>query len=183
MVKATGRSVRIRLPKTARLPETELEWRFRAGPHPGAQPARAPTSRRTRPAALYFVERGRAESTRAHPDLVRFKVPGGDQLRFHEAVRACSRTHGQSARGRSRTTTPIATRDASGRDARECRAPYEEADPEHPLFEENGRSIQRVRIMPTVRSFDPCLPCGVHMYLAAARCASAPPADSDTADG
>jgi hydrogenase large subunit len=35
-----------------------------------------------------------------------------------------------------------------------------------PLFEENSRdNFKGIDIMRTVRSFDPCLPCGVHMYL------------------
>jgi hydrogenase large subunit len=34
------------------------------------------------------------------------------------------------------------------------------------IFEENGRdNFKGIDIMRTVRSFDPCLPCGVHMYL------------------
>jgi hypothetical protein len=36
---------------------------------------------------------------------------------------------------------------------------------EHPIFEENGpEKFKGVDIMRAVRSFDPCLPCGVHMY-------------------
>jgi len=35
-----------------------------------------------------------------------------------------------------------------------------------PIFEENGPdNFKGVDIMRAVRSFDPCLPCGVHMYL------------------
>jgi len=35
-----------------------------------------------------------------------------------------------------------------------------------PIFEENGQDgFKGIDIMRTVRSFDPCLPCGVHMYL------------------
>ena len=35
-----------------------------------------------------------------------------------------------------------------------------------PIFEENDREhFKGIDIMRTVRSFDPCLPCGVHMYL------------------
>lgn len=35
-----------------------------------------------------------------------------------------------------------------------------------PIFEENGpENFKGVDIMRTVRSFDPCLPCGVHMFL------------------
>jgi hydrogenase large subunit len=35
-----------------------------------------------------------------------------------------------------------------------------------PIFEENSReNFKGIDIMRAVRSFDPCLPCGVHMYL------------------
>ena len=35
-----------------------------------------------------------------------------------------------------------------------------------PIFEENDLDhFKGIDIMRTVRSFDPCLPCGVHMYL------------------
>jgi hydrogenase large subunit len=44
--------------------------------------------------------------------------------------------------------------------------PYEDAVMGMPIFEENGReSFRGIDIMRAVRSFDPCLPCGVHMYL------------------
>jgi hydrogenase large subunit len=34
-----------------------------------------------------------------------------------------------------------------------------------PIFEENGPDdFKGIDIMRAVRSFDPCLPCGVHMY-------------------
>ena len=35
-----------------------------------------------------------------------------------------------------------------------------------PIFEENPPDkFKGIDIMRTVRSFDPCLPCGVHMYV------------------
>ncbi len=44
--------------------------------------------------------------------------------------------------------------------------PYEDAVQGQPIFEENGPDdFKGVDIMRTVRSFDPCLPCGVHMYM------------------
>ena len=44
--------------------------------------------------------------------------------------------------------------------------PYEDAVQNTPIFEENDREhFKGIDIMRTVRSFDPCLPCGVHMYL------------------
>jgi hydrogenase large subunit len=39
-----------------------------------------------------------------------------------------------------------------------------------PIFEENPpERFKGIDIMRTVRSFDPCLPCGVHMYTGAGR--------------
>jgi hydrogenase large subunit len=44
--------------------------------------------------------------------------------------------------------------------------PYEDAVTGQPIFEENGPDEFRgIDIMRAVRSFDPCMPCGVHMYL------------------
>jgi hydrogenase large subunit len=46
----------------------------------------------------------------------------------------------------------------------------EEAVRNTPIFEENGSDgFKGVDIMRTVRSFDPCLPCGVHMYTGSGR--------------
>ena len=45
------------------------------------------------------------------------------------------------------------------------RAPTKTPCRELPLFEENPpEKFKGIDIMRTVRSFDPCLPCGVHMY-------------------
>ncbi|MCW2913611.1 MAG: Ni,Fe-hydrogenase large subunit, partial [Actinomycetia bacterium] len=44
--------------------------------------------------------------------------------------------------------------------------PYEDAVQGSPIFEESPlEKFKGIDIMRTVRSFDPCLPCGVHMYL------------------
>jgi hydrogenase large subunit len=46
------------------------------------------------------------------------------------------------------------------------KGPYEDAVAGMPIFEENDReNFRGIDIMRAVRSFDPCLPCGVHMYL------------------
>ena len=55
---------------------------------------------------------------------------------------------------------------ANPRDIYGTPGPYEDAVQDQPLFEENSReNFKGIDIMRTVRSFDPCLPCGVHMYL------------------
>jgi hydrogenase large subunit len=55
---------------------------------------------------------------------------------------------------------------ASPRDNYGTAGPYEDAVKNTPIFEENGPDkFKGIDIMRAVRSFDPCLPCGVHMYL------------------
>jgi hydrogenase large subunit len=59
---------------------------------------------------------------------------------------------------------------ASSRDVHGTPGPYEDAVQNTPIFEENGpESFKGIDIMRAVRSFDPCLPCGVHMYLGKGR--------------
>jgi hydrogenase large subunit len=54
----------------------------------------------------------------------------------------------------------------SVRDVYGTPGPYEDAVQNTPIFEENPpASFKGIDIMRAVRSFDPCLPCGVHMYL------------------
>ncbi len=54
----------------------------------------------------------------------------------------------------------------SVRDVYGTPGPYEDAVQNTPIFEENGPdNFKGIDIMRAVRSFDPCLPCGVHMYL------------------
>src|SRR6185436_17280902 len=55
---------------------------------------------------------------------------------------------------------------ANPRDVYGTPGPYEDAVQGCPIFEENGRDkFKGIDIMRTVRSFDLCLPRGVHMYL------------------
>jgi hydrogenase large subunit len=55
---------------------------------------------------------------------------------------------------------------ANPRDIYGTPGPYEDAVQNTPIFEENGPDkFKGIDIMRAVRSFDPCLPCGVHMYL------------------
>jgi hydrogenase large subunit len=55
---------------------------------------------------------------------------------------------------------------ASSRDQHGTPGPFEDAIQDTPIFEESARDqFKGIDIMRTVRSFDPCLPCGVHMYL------------------
>ncbi|WP_187284458.1 nickel-dependent hydrogenase large subunit, partial [Streptomyces sp. uw30] len=55
---------------------------------------------------------------------------------------------------------------ASVRDSYGTPGPYEDAVQNTPIFEENSpENFKGIDIMRAVRSFDPCLPCGVHMYV------------------
>jgi hydrogenase large subunit len=170
-VKATGQSVKIVLPRSTQLPETEFEWRI---------PKWANTIERDR-ARVYFVAYAaamamlfldkalgevRAGRTKVFED---FDVPDeAIGCGFHEAVRGVLSHHlvirdGKIANYHPYPPTPW---NASPRDTYGTPGPYEDAVQGLKIFEENGReNFKGIDIMRTVRSFDPCLPCGVHMYL------------------
>jgi hydrogenase large subunit len=170
-VRATGTGVKILLPKTRSSGEVELEWRI---------PAHANTLERNRARAyfiayaaamaLYFVDRA---LERVHGGDVKtfedFEVPD-DAIGcgFHEAVRGVL-SHHLVIRDRKIANYhpyPPTPWNASPRDSYGTPGPYEDAVQGMPLFEENGQdNFKGIDIMRTVRSFDPCLPCGVHMYL------------------
>jgi hydrogenase large subunit len=170
-VKATGTGVKILLPKTAELPETELEWKI---------PRWANTLERNRArtyfqayaaaAALFFVEQGMKEVYAGRLQTwAPFKVPDeAVGCGFHEAVRGLLSHHVVIRKGQIANYHPYPPTcwNASPRDPFGVPGPYEDAIQNTPLFEENGPdTFKGIDIMRTVRSFDPCLPCGVHMYL------------------
>ncbi|HXN82079.1 MAG TPA: nickel-dependent hydrogenase large subunit, partial [Myxococcales bacterium] len=170
-VKATGSSVKIYLPKTALLPETELEWKIPRWSN-AIERDRARTYFQAYAAAtaLYFVEKALAELHAGNTQTWRdFKVPDeGVGCGFHEAVRGVLSHHvvirdGKIANYHPYPPTPW---NASPRDSFGTPGPYEDAVQNTPIFEENGPGkFKGIDIMRAVRSFDPCLPCGVHMYL------------------
>ena len=87
---------------------------------------------------------------------------------FTEAVRGVLSHHmvikgGKIANYHPYPPTPW---NANPRDVFGTPGPYEDAVMNTPIFEENGPdTFKGIDIMRAVRSFDPCLPCGVHMYL------------------
>ena len=87
---------------------------------------------------------------------------------FHEAVRGVL-SHHLVIRDRKIANYhpyPPTPWNASPRDNYGTPGPYEDAVQGMPIFEENSpENFKGIDIMRTVRSFDPCLPCGVHMYL------------------
>ena len=174
-VKATGHSVKIRLPKTATLPETEFEWKIPAWSNTLERDrARTYFQAYAAAAALYFYERAMQEvyagRTRTWTD---FTVPDeAIGCGFHEAVRGVLSHHVVIRSGKIVNYHPYPPTcwNASPRDSFGTPGPYEDAVQNTPLFEENGpENFKGIDIMRTVRSFDPCLPCGVHMYLGTGR--------------
>jgi hydrogenase large subunit len=170
-VKATGKSVKIYLPKTAMLPETEFEWKIPKWSNTIERDrARTYFQAYAAACALYFAEKAMKElhagRTKTWTD---FKVPDeAIGCGFHEAVRGVLSHHvvirdGKIANYHPYPPTPW---NANPRDSYGTPGPYEDAVQNTPIFEENGPDkFKGIDIMRTVRSFDPCLPCGVHMYL------------------
>src|SRR3989440_3758714 len=174
-VKATGSSVKIYLPKTANKPETEFEWvmpwysnaieRDRARTYFQAYACAA---------AYHFVERALEEVRAGRTEtFTPFKVPAeAIGCGFHEAVRGVLSHHlvirdHKIANYHPYPPTPW---NANPRDQYGTPGPYEDAVQNTPIFEENGPDkFKGIDIMRTVRSFDPCLPCGVHVYLGGGR--------------
>jgi hydrogenase large subunit len=170
-IKATGRSVKMYLPKTTSLPEVEFEWKIPKWSN-AIERDRARTYFQVyaASAALYFVEQALTE---LHAGRTRtwseFTVPqDAIGCGFHEAVRGVLSHHvvirdGKIANYHPYPPTPW---NANPRDIYGTPGPYEDAVQNTPIFEENGPDkFKGIDIMRAVRSFDPCLPCGVHMYL------------------
>ena len=170
-IQATGNSVKIRLPKTALKPEVEFEWKVpRWSNAIERDRARTYFQAYAAAAALYFVEQAMKEMYAGRTvTWSDFTVPEeGIGCGFHEAVRGVLSHHlvirdGKIANYHPYPPTPW---NASPRDVYGTPGPYEDAVQNTPIFEENGPgNFKGVDIMRAVRSFDPCLPCGVHMFL------------------
>jgi hydrogenase large subunit len=170
-VQATGSSVRIRLPRTTNLPEAELEWKIPAWANAlERNRARTYFQAYAAAAALHFVELGLKEVYAGRLDTwSAFEVPDeAIGCGFHEAVRGGLSHHLVIRNGviANYHPYPPTAWNASPRDSLGTPGPFEDAIQNTPLFEENGLdTFKGIDIMRTVRSFDPCLPCGVHMYL------------------
>jgi hydrogenase large subunit len=170
-VKATGQSVQINLPKTPDTPEATLEWRIPQWSNAIERDrARIYFVAYSAAMALYFVDRAfaeiRAGRTKVFED---FDVPDeAIGCGFHEAVRGVLSHHivirdKKIANYHPYPPTPW---NASPTDSYGTPGPYEDAVAGQPIFEEASQDDFRgIDIMRAVRSFDPCLPCGVHMYL------------------
>jgi hydrogenase large subunit len=174
-VKSTGSSVKIYLPKTASKPEVEFEWKIPKWSN-ALERDRARTYFQAYGAACayYFVEQALKELHAGRTKTwTEFTVPDeAIGCGFHEAVRGVLSHHvvirgGKIANYHPYPPTPW---NANPRDVYGTPGPYEDAVQNTPIFEENGPDkFKGIDIMRAVRSFDPCLPCGVHMYLGGGR--------------
>jgi hydrogenase large subunit len=170
-VKSTGNSVQINLPKSALSGPVSFEWhtpkwsntleRNRARTYFQAYAAAA---------ALHFLDKALEE---LHAGRTKswepFTVPKeGIGCGFTEAVRGVLSHHMVIRDGKIANYHPWPPTPWNGnpRDIYGTPGPYEDAVQNTPIMEENGpENFKGIDIMRAVRSFDPCLPCGVHMYL------------------
>jgi hydrogenase large subunit len=174
-VKATGSSVRMALPKTANFPDVEYEWKIPRWSN-AIERGRARTyfQAYAAAAALYFVEKALGEVYAGRLQTsVPYEVPEeAISCGFHEAVRGVLSHHVVIRDGKIANYHPYPPTcwNASPRDSDGVPGPYEDAVQNTPIFEENGPDdFKGIDILRAVRSFDPCLPCGVHMYLGPGR--------------
>jgi hydrogenase large subunit len=175
-IRATGHSVVINLPKTMTLPEKTFEWKI---PMWNGEPlsnalernrARTYFQAYAAACALHFVEQALAEVRQGNTKTwTPFTVPEeAVSVGFTEAVRGVLSHHMVIRNGKIANYHPYPPTpwNASVRDVHGTPGPYEDAVQNTPIFEENPpETFKGIDIMRTVRSFDPCLPCGVHMYL------------------
>jgi hydrogenase large subunit len=170
-IKATGHSVQINLPKGAMLPETSFEWKIPQWSNAIERDrARTYFQAYAAAAALFFCEKAMEELMAGRSKTwAPFKVPeDAISCGFHEAVRGVLSHHVVIRDGKIANYHPYPPTcwNANPRDVYGTPGPYEDAVQNTPLFEENGPDkFKGIDIMRTVRSFDPCLPCGVHMYV------------------
>ncbi len=170
-VKAENNGVKIRLPKTTLKPEMELNWQIPQWSNAiERNRARTYFQAYAASAAAYFCERALEDVYAGRTDtFTEFEVPDeAIGCGFHEAVRGVL-SHHMVIRDKKIANYhpyPPTPWNASPRDEYGTPGPYEDAVQNMPIFEENGPDdFKGVDIMRAVRSFDPCLPCGVHMYL------------------
>jgi hydrogenase large subunit len=169
-VKSTGHSIKFELPRTALKPAASYEWHI-------PQWSNALERNRARTyfqlyaaaAALHFVEMGLAEVRAGRTETwTPFTVPDeAIAVGFTEAVRGVLSHHMVIRDGKIANYHPYPPTPWNGsvRDSYGTPGPYEDAVQNTPIFEENPpEKFKGIDIMRAVRSFDPCLPCGVHMY-------------------
>jgi hydrogenase large subunit len=174
-VKATGNSVVINLPRTALKPEVTFEWKVPKWSN-AIERNRARTYFQAYAAALalHFTDMALAEVRAGRTDTwTSFEVPDtAISVGFTEAVRGVLSHHMVIRDGKIANYHPYPPTPWNGsvRDTYGTPGPYEDAVQNTPIFEENPpETFKGIDIMRAVRSFDPCLPCGVHMYTGGGR--------------
>lgn len=167
---STGKSVKIRLPRSASFAETEYEWKIpRWNNVLERNRARTYSQGFAAALALHFVEQAQQEVYLGNLTAwTPFEVPeNAISCGFHEAVRGMLSHHlvirdGKIANYHPYPPTPW---NASPRDENGVSGAFEDAITNTPLFEENDQAdFKGIDIMRVIRSFDPCMPCGVHFY-------------------
>jgi hydrogenase large subunit len=170
-VQATGSSVKINLPKSLLSGPASFEWKTPKWSNAIERDrARTYFQAYAAAAALHFLDKAfeelRGGRTRSWEP---FTVPKeGIGVGFTEAVRGVLSHHLVIEDGKIANYHPWPPTPWNGnpRDEYGTPGPYEDAVQDCPIFEENGPdSFKGIDIMRSVRSFDPCLPCGVHMYV------------------
>jgi hydrogenase large subunit len=170
-IKATGDSVVINLPRTMSKPETTYEWKIPKWSNAiERNRARTYFQAYSAAAALHFIEQALAEIRAGHTKTwEQFTVPDeAVSVGFTEAVRGVLSHHMVIRDGKIANYHPYPPTPWNGsvRDVYGTPGPYEDAVQNTPIFEENPpERFKGIDVMRAVRSFDPCLPCGVHMYL------------------
>jgi hydrogenase large subunit len=170
-VQATGHSVKIQLPRTALKPATEYEWKIpRWSNAIERNRSRTYFQAYTAALALHFCEQAMGEVRAGRTETwTPFKVPeNAISCGFTEAVRGVLSHHMVIRDGKIANYHPYPPTPWNGsvRDSYGTPGPYEDAVQNTPIFEENPPDrFKGIDIMRAVRSFDPCLPCGVHMYV------------------
>ena len=168
-IRSTGHSVIINLPKTMNKPEVTFEWKIPQWSN-ALERNRARTYFQAYAAAsaMHFIEKALAEVRAGHTKTWEsFKVPEeAISCGFTEAVRGVLSHHMVIRGGKIANYHPYPPTPWNGsvRDSYGTPGPYEDAVQNTPIFEENTQeNFKGIDIMRAVRSFDPCLPCGVHM--------------------
>ena len=163
--------MKIHLPKTALEGPVDLEWKIPQWSNTIERDrARTYFQAYAAAAALDFIELALKDVRNGKTKTWEpFEVPDeAIGCGFTEAVRGVLSHHmvikgGKIANYHPYPPTPW---NANPRDSYGTAGPYEDAVIDTPIFEENTReNFKGIDIMRSVRSFDPCLPCGVHMYL------------------
>jgi len=171
LIESTGHSVKITLPKSATKPAVDFEWKIpRWSNAIERNRARTYFQAYSAAVALYCVDKALAEIHAGHTKTWNdFTVPkDAIGCGFHEAVRGVLSHHMVIEGGKIANYHPYPPTPWNGsvRDIYGTPGPYEDSVQNTPIFEENGPdNFKGIDIMRAVRSFDPCLPCGVHMYL------------------